>query len=471
MGGAEDEGLAGRATLPVRPANRPDEDSTEKAANIAAAVGAAASAAAADPNSTRAFLRGDPAADLLLPPPAEPGGFTTESPDAATETRPATTRATGTSRPSSKTGLRRTPTTAGRRRAAGATRWRLGTIAGLAVLVLVGVAGSYAWNLIRDRTGGLATQATRQTEAAQDRPVDDRPADERPAAEGPADDQAMGSTAGSAAPELATASTPGSEATPSASQREQVTAPPVPAAPGRAEPTHKEPGRTSALEGAGSSNDARRSNLADRPPRSGGVSSSGDAVADLGVPEEVMGPAEGTNVERFSGPAAQGRLTSSDIMSLETVPVDDRSYTRSRALLVMNAQRNGDTTATKRYLDELMLLPENQYNPIYLSDLGTWYLNNQQYDLALQEATLAERYWARLPPELVFSRKAEIYETQASAWQGQFNQSDDDLEMLDQAIRYWQKYRDHVQTRSRSDLVGKADAQLAKLEDIKRRLN
>ena len=193
-------------------------------------------------------------------------------------------------------------------------------------------------------------------------------------------------------------------------------------------------------------------------------------MADLGLDTEPAAT-ETTDVERFAPSAAKGKLGSSDVMALETVQIDDRAYTRARALLLMNAERKGDEAASKRYLDQLMMLPENQYNPVYLSDLGRYYVNRKQYDRALQEATLAERYWARLPPELVFSKKAEIYETQAAAWQGRFYQSGDDLEMLDQAIRHWQKYRDHVQTKSRTDLVGKADAELAKLEDIQRRLN
>lgn len=194
-----------------------------------------------------------------------------------------------------------------------------------------------------------------------------------------------------------------------------------------------------------------------------------EPVADVD-PAAPAEPTGATDIERYASPAAKGSLTASDVMALETVQVEDGSYTRSRALLLMNAQRKGDDAATKRYLDQLMLLPENQYNPIYLSDLGRYHVNRKQYETALEKATLAERYWARLPPELVFSKKAEIYETQAAAWQGRFYKSGSDLELLEQAIRHWQKYRDHVETRSRSDLARKAEAELAKLEDIKRRL-
>ncbi len=182
-------------------------------------------------------------------------------------------------------------------------------------------------------------------------------------------------------------------------------------------------------------------------------------------------PVTDADIEPYARAADDGRLSSSDVMSLEMVGLDDPAYTRSRALLLMNAQRNGDDSAAKRYLDQLMLLPENQYNPVYLSDLGRYLVNHKQYSAALQKADLAERYWARLPSELVFSKKAEIYETQAAAWQGRFYQSEDDMELLEQAIRHWQKYRDHVQTKSRSDLARRADTELAKLEDIRTRLH
>ncbi|NOY26151.1 MAG: hypothetical protein GXP62_09795 [Oligoflexia bacterium] len=227
-------------------------------------------------------------------------------------------------------------------------------------------------------------------------------------------------------------------------------------------PAHSNPSRSSARSSSRSSASSHSSarSLARQTP-----------VADLETPSEDTGRTVAIDLGRYASPANTGDLTSSDVMALETVEIDNPSYTRSRALLLMNAQRQGEESATKRYLDQLMLLPENQYNPIYLSDLGRYYVNRKQYQRALDTATLAERYWARLPPELVFSKKTEIYETQASAWQGRFYQSGDDLELLDEAIRHWEKYRDHVETKSRSDLARQADAQLAKLEDIKSRLN
>jgi len=158
------------------------------------------------------------------------------------------------------------------------------------------------------------------------------------------------------------------------------------------------------------------------------------------------------------------------VATLADVPTTDNQYTRSRALLLVDAQKRADDTAVHRYLDELMVLPENQYNPVFLTDYARWHANHGEYERAIEKANTAERYWARLPSELVFSKKGEIYEIQAAATQGRFYKSKDDLELLDRAVAAWEKYREHVATRDRSDLVKRADSELAKLADIQRRL-
>ena len=117
-----------------------------------------------------------------------------------------------------------------------------------------------------------------------------------------------------------------------------------------------------------------------------------------------------------------------------------------------------------------MAVPENQYSPVYLTDQARWCANHADYKKAIEKAQLAERYWARLPPELVFTKKAEIYEIEAAAWQGQFYQSGTDVELLDRAIRNWERYRDHVSTRSRTDLEKRADEQIAKLNGIREKI-
>jgi hypothetical protein len=167
--------------------------------------------------------------------------------------------------------------------------------------------------------------------------------------------------------------------------------------------------------------------------------------------------------------ARDGALTSADVIALEGVTPNDPTYTRSRALLLMNAQKGNDSKAQKRYLDDLMRLPENQYDPVFLTELARYYVGSGKYQQAVDKAKTAEQHWARLPSELVFSKKAEMYEIQARGYTGIFFESES-VEALDQAIRCWEKYRAHVATRSDDELVAMADKELTKLRTYRERM-
>jgi hypothetical protein len=157
-------------------------------------------------------------------------------------------------------------------------------------------------------------------------------------------------------------------------------------------------------------------------------------------------------------------------MVMEMIQEDDAAYDRSRMLLIMNAKSRQDSPAVKRYLDDLSRRPENSYNPVILVEHARYLVNTGDYRQALDKAALAERHWARLPSELVLAKKTEIYEIQAAASQGLFYRSEDDVHLLDTALRGWQKYREHVDSLARSDLVARADREIAKLETTRKRL-
>ncbi len=192
-----------------------------------------------------------------------------------------------------------------------------------------------------------------------------------------------------------------------------------------------------------------------------------DALAEL---SEDTGTPQAINLDGYASDARKGRLSPSDVMNLEMVDSGDPSYTRSRALLLMNAEQAEDTKAVKRYLDQLMVLPENRYNSVYLSKQAVWYANRGRYNEALDAAKQAERYWARIPSELVFGTKADIYETKAAAYQGLFYASEDDLDLLDQAVAGWETYKRHMNSKGSSAEAERAQSQIDKLEDIRRRL-
>jgi serine/threonine protein kinase len=186
---------------------------------------------------------------------------------------------------------------------------------------------------------------------------------------------------------------------------------------------------------------------------------------------DLVGPTVPTDLAALSGRANTGQLTSDERESLRAVPATDASWSRSQILLYEDAKARSDRGAARQYLDAVMALPENQYNPTLLVEQASVAFDKRDYKTAIDRATRAEQNWARLPSDLVFSRKALMYELQAASWQGRFYDSGgEDLESLNQAIRGWQKYQRHVNTKSRSDLSRKADAEIRKLTDMQQRL-
>jgi hypothetical protein len=140
-------------------------------------------------------------------------------------------------------------------------------------------------------------------------------------------------------------------------------------------------------------------------------------------------------------------------------------------MLYQDAKARRSNNSRSRYLDALMRVPENRYKPELLVEQAELAIVNVDYDVALSSAQLAERHWARLPSDLVFTRKAMIYEIQAAAHTGKFYASDGaELDELEHAIRDWERYRQHVGTKHRADLEQRADERLAQLYDMQQRL-
>ena len=176
------------------------------------------------------------------------------------------------------------------------------------------------------------------------------------------------------------------------------------------------------------------------------------------------------NFDSIATDARAGRLRSEDAAALSALPVSDPGYTRAQALLLSNAEKKGDGAAAERALQALFTLPENTYNPQFLAADARYQVNKGQYDKALARAQTAERYWSRLPPSQSFATRTQIYEVEAAAWQGKFYGSNADMTALDNAIRGWNRYREHVASANRADLEKSAEAQITKLEDIRVRL-
>ncbi len=216
------------------------------------------------------------------------------------------------------------------------------------------------------------------------------------------------------------------------------------------------------------------------PPPPEPASSTYDAVAfaddvtqrEQGTAEaEPLGDINRDVLDQIAGAAFTGGLTSADRSALSAVPADAPVFTRAYTLLYLDAKAKGDVSLRDQYLRTLMALPENQYNPALLVEEAWVAMGRSDWTTALARSDRAERHWARLPSDLIFSRKAMIYEIQAKAHLGSFYASEgDDAGELDRAIKGWQKYKRHAETQGRSDLMASADQQLARLYDIQRRL-
>ena len=190
----------------------------------------------------------------------------------------------------------------------------------------------------------------------------------------------------------------------------------------------------------------------------------GEILETEGVPQEP-------GVPDYKTKAAAGTLTQTDIETLESTPTADSSFTYNYTLLYSNAKAQDDRRDQRKYLESMMILAENQRNPTLLVERAQLAIYRKDYEGALKHANLAERHWARIPSSLMFSRKAMIYETQAAAWQGKFYQSGgEDLSACHRSIRSWERYRQHVATQNRRDLVAVADQRLFQLRDARKRL-
>lgn len=195
------------------------------------------------------------------------------------------------------------------------------------------------------------------------------------------------------------------------------------------------------------------------------------AAAPVASPAPPDAGVSAADLDTWSADAFAGQLGPSARDRLGAVPSEAGEYTRAQTLLLLDAKARGDGSGRDRAMRSLMALPENRYNPALLVEEAELHVQRREWKAALESARRAEQHWARLPSELVWSRKAMMYELQAVAETGLFYDSEgDDLSTLSAAIRDWEKYQRHVETKGRADLADHAKEQLGKLRDIESRL-
>ena len=202
------------------------------------------------------------------------------------------------------------------------------------------------------------------------------------------------------------------------------------------------------------------------PPRAAAPS-----APDPGLEDARDDPS--VDLDRAARTASAGGLDPSTRRSLEAKAIDDPAYTQARTILAVDAAQRGDSAAAERYLEQTMSLPENRYNPVLLSQLALHQVNRQRYASALSNANRAEQHWARLPSNVMYERKAIIYEVQAAATQGLLYEAESDQqqkELVNDALQRWTRFREHATSGSSIDQIARADKQIEKLTSIRARL-
>ncbi|MEM6929249.1 MAG: hypothetical protein AAF602_20080 [Myxococcota bacterium] len=185
-------------------------------------------------------------------------------------------------------------------------------------------------------------------------------------------------------------------------------------------------------------------------------------------PGSKIAPAD---MDRWSRSAFDGQLTGGPAQRLAEVEIDDPQFTRARTLLYLNAKKRGQIEERRGHLGLLMTKPENKYSPVLLVEHAQDAMEQKQYGEALERAKVAEQHWARMPPALVFTRKALIYEIEALAHTGLFYESEGrDVNELRGAIRGWERFQRHVSTKGRDDMAARAEQQLERLRQLEERL-
>lgn len=351
----------------------------------------------------------------------------------------------------------------------------VGLAAGALVLGLVCAGGVYTL------FGGADTETVAVNEIAETPSLEDveEPTEEAEAAapepaEAPPEAPAIAEAEPAPERVVAEAAPPRSSAVPRASTPSEPRAS-TPSEPRASTPRASSASTPSTTGSSGTTASSSRATSAGGPStsRSAGTATSSTPTVSSLVSTPVEPLVEATSnpaIEQYASNARGGALGAGDIAALEAIGTSSPDFNRSRALLLMNAEKKGDSKGARRYLGELMQLQENRYNPVYLSKEAVYLANDKRYADALARADLAERHWARTPPELVYKTKLDIYAVQAASYQGLFYASGGDTETLDKALRAWKRYRDHVASKGEQALVTKADTEIAKLEDARVRL-
>lgn len=175
------------------------------------------------------------------------------------------------------------------------------------------------------------------------------------------------------------------------------------------------------------------------------------------------------DVDKISAKAESGKLTATEIASLEGIPKNNDDFTRARVLVATHYRKVGNTDAYTKALQEILSNPENVYNPQYNLELAEVYLTSKKYKESADQISKVERYVQRFPQNMYYQRVARMHEVRAKALEGQFNASEDP-KYLDGAVSAWRKYLTHVKNNNDTAKIKYGEDYIAKLEKIRSRV-
>jgi len=137
--------------------------------------------------------------------------------------------------------------------------------------------------------------------------------------------------------------------------------------------------------------------------------------------------------------ARRGDLRDSELDSLQGISPDSASYNTGRALLLAHFEARRDTRAHCEVAVETLRQPSNRAAPQFHLEMSKCHLRQGRHQDALESARIAEMNAQDIPARVRADRQLKIWEVQAKAYKGMY-QNTDDLDYIADSIAVWKRY-------------------------------
>ena len=99
---------------------------------------------------------------------------------------------------------------------------------------------------------------------------------------------------------------------------------------------------------------------------------------------------------KWSTTAVQGKLTSSEINSLQSVESTESTFTRANAIVLTHGQQSGNVELIEGSLSKILSVDSNMHKPVFLLAMAQHQFNQQNLDDAREYLMQAEVNWANV---------------------------------------------------------------------------